>query len=134
MDAALLGMTAEAKAMVVQRATGAPAKGYRFPTFTPHYQDYEPSADHLANHNSAVQWMAMQSGDDAAGTIVLLPAWPCEWDVSFKLRAAQNTTVTVDYAAGTFKTLAVDPPARKAAVKVANCVSAEDASAWLSGP
>lgn len=30
-------------------AAVAPAAGYRYPAFMPHFQDYEPSADHLGD-------------------------------------------------------------------------------------
>lgn len=36
--------------------------------------------------NRALQEMLLQSGEDGLNaTIVLLPAWPCTWDVQFKL-------------------------------------------------
>lgn len=125
MDAALLGMTSEASAMLIERALTSPAPGYRFQGFMPHEQDYEPSADHLANFNSALNWMLLQGGDDSFdnATIVLFPAWPCNWDVSFKLWAPSNTTVEVQYAGGMLYSLVVTPAARLSAVVFANCVS-----------
>ncbi len=41
--------------------------------------------------------MLLQSGDDGydGTTIVLFPAWPCDWDVNFKLWGPLNTTVEV---------------------------------------
>lgn len=75
---------------------------------------------------TTLQLSLIQSGEDgAAGTIVLLPAWPCDKDVSFKLWAPLNTTVEVVYANGTLVSLVVVPPARAAAVKWANCVPAQ---------
>lgn len=43
------------------------------------------------------QEMLLQSGDDGfdSTTIVLLPAWPCSWDVNFKLWGPLNTSVEV---------------------------------------
>lgn len=64
-----------------------------------------------------------------AGTIVLLPAWPCQLNVSFRLHAAQETTVEVVYAGNKLVSLDVEPPARAAAVQWANCVSKADADA-----
>jgi hypothetical protein len=77
--AALLGLTSATVPMLVSRAASGPARGYRFPGFAPHYQDYEPSADHFANYNRALQEMLVQSGEDGHlnATVVLLPAWPC---------------------------------------------------------
>ena len=70
--------------------------------------------------------MLLQSGDDgfSNATIVLLPAWPCAWDVDAKLWAPGNTSVEFSYAGGALVRLAVDPPARAAAVKWARCVAA----------
>ena len=125
MDAALLGLSGEAFAMLTERAAQPPPAGYRYPAFAQHYQDYEPSADHFANMMTAAQLMLMQSGDDgAAGTIVLLPAWPCDRDVAFKLWGPLNTTVDVVYRNRTLVSLDVQPPSRAGAVKWAGCVAA----------
>jgi hypothetical protein len=122
--AALLGLTAPAAAQVLERALTPPAPGYRFPAFAPHFQDFDPSADFFANMNRALQDMLLQSGEDGWGnaTIVLFPAWPCEWDVSAKLWAPLNTTVELVYAGGAVQRLAVTPSARAANVKWAACV------------
>ena len=42
--------------------------------------------------------------------------------MAFKLWGPQNTSVTVEYAGGQLRALAVDPPARAGAVKWAACV------------
>ena len=68
--------------------------------------------------------MLLQSGEDAAGTIVLFPAWPCTWDVSFKLWGPLSTSVEVVYANATLVSLTVVPAARAANVKWAACVAA----------
>ena len=86
MDAALLGRSGDAANFVVARASTAPALGYRFPAFAPHEQDYEPSADHFAVFSNALQYMLVQRVDDAVNdSVLLLPAWPCGWDVKFKV-------------------------------------------------
>ncbi len=91
-------------------------------------QDYTVSADHYAVMNTAIHAMLLQSGEDgAAGTIVLLPAWPCSVDVSFKLWGVLNTSVEVVYSGGALQSLAVEPPARRGAVRFANCVTAATA-------
>jgi len=76
--------------------------------------------------NRCVQDMLLQSGEDgfSNATIVLFPAWPCAWDVSAKLWGPGNTSVEIDYAGGKLVSLVVDPPARAAAVKWAQCVAA----------
>lgn len=123
-SAALLGLYDQAAKMALQRAKTAPAPGYRFMGFAPHMQDYMPSADHFANLNRCVQDMLLQSGEDGWGnaTIVLLPAWPCSWDVSAKLWGPGRTSVEFVYASGHLVSLVVDPPARASAVKWARCV------------
>ena len=128
-NAAMLGLRGEAFGMVSDRSVQPPPPGYRFPAFAAHYQDYEPSADHYAVMNTAVQQMLLQGGGDgAAGSIWLLPGWPCEVDVSFKLWGALNTSVEVEYSGvavgnGTGK-VTVLPASRAAAVRWAGCVSA----------
>ena len=124
--AALVGNVELASKQVLARASVAPAAGYRFPGFASHYQDFDPSADHFANMNRALQEMLIQSGDDgyASPTIVLFPAWPCGWDVDFRLVGPLNTTVTVSYVGGKLASLDVQPPSRAPAVKWARCVQA----------
>lgn len=120
LDAALLGMTQEAVQQLVARVTAAPAKGYRFPAFSQHYQDYPPSADHLANAKSALQWMLLQPGNGTE--VLLLPAWPCaDWDVDFALAAPDNTLVELTLQAGVVTRLEVTPESRRADIKLVNC-------------
>jgi len=80
--------------------------------------------DQFANMNRALQEMLLQSGDDgyANATIVLFPAWPCSWDVAFKLWGPGSTSVEVEYAAGKLVSIDVQPPERAPAVKWAACV------------
>ena len=41
--------------------------------------------------------MLLQPADDgAAGSSIAFGAWPCAWDVDFKLAAPLNTTVSPD--------------------------------------
>jgi hypothetical protein len=122
-DAALLGLASQSWDMVVDRAVNSPPDaGYRFPAFAPHLQDSEPSADHYANLMTAVQAMLLQAGGDAEDTLVLLPAWPCQLDVSFRLWGARSTAVNVVYANHSLVALDVQPPERASAVRWANCV------------
>ena len=84
--------------------------------------------------NTATQLMLLQGAEDGfeAGTIVLLPAWPCHVDVSFKLWGAFNTSVEVAFANGALVSLNVVPAARAAAVKFAACVPADVADAAIA--
>ena len=90
-------------------------------------QDYEPSADHFANMNTALTMMLLQDGghglDDNSSAIILLPAWPCSQDVSFKLWGPLATSVEVVYTNSTLQLLEVIPPSRRSAVRFANCVT-----------
>ena len=72
--------------------------------------------------------MLVQSGDDGFEdtTIVLFPAWPCGWDVSFKVWGPLRTSVEVEYVAGKLVSLVVVPAERKSAVKFAACVTTSD--------
>lgn len=122
--AALAGATDLAAALLLARSASPPAAGYRWPGFAPHYQDFDPSADHFALHNRCLLDMLLQSGDDGFTntTVVLFPAWPCGWDVQAKLWAPLNTTVEIDYQAGALHSLVVTPPSRASAIRWAQCV------------
>jgi len=120
MDAALLGLGQKAQSLVETRAAMKPAPGYRFPTFMPHLQDYQPSLDHLAVFNNALQYMLLQPGDDDKQSVVLLPTWPCAWDVTFKLNAPLSTVIEGSVQGGKLK-YTVTPASRTPDVKVGNC-------------
>ena len=90
----------------------------------PHEQDYEPSSDHLAVFSNALTYMLLQHSDDGEQRIVLLPAWPCAWDVSFKLHGPRETVITGELANGTL-TYDVQPPSRKSSVTAAACQHGE---------
>jgi len=129
MDAALLGLSDIAQGMVLGRSSTAPATGYRFSVFAPHEQDYEPSADHYAVMNMALQWMLLQPADDKDQSAMLFGAWPCDWDVDFKLRAPANTTVEGSFAKGQLVSLTVAPESRKPFVHVMPCGGTSKAAA-----
>jgi alpha-L-fucosidase 2 len=107
-QAALLGLAAEAKALVVQRARSK-AGGYRFPGFYGPNYDWTPDQDQISVFMIGLQRMLMQCQGDR---ILLLPAWPKEWNVSFKLHAPRQTTVEGVYRDGKFESLTVTPESR----------------------
>ena len=117
----MLGLADDAAKMVLARAKTPPAKGYRFPVFAPHEQDYEPSADHFAVMSNALTYMLIQTLDDANATVLLLPAWPCRWSVSFKLHAPRRTIIEGAMKNGSLISLTVTPESRRADVSVAKC-------------
>lgn len=51
-------------------------------------------------------------------TIYLLPAWPKNWDVDFKLHAPKNTTITGTVKQGKLMKLEVFPKMRRTNIKV----------------
>jgi hypothetical protein len=123
--AAMLGLTSEAKRVVVGRF-GNPAADYRFPGFYGPNYDWVPDQDHATTAMLALQSMLMQialdlsSAEDAgrAGKILLLPAWPKEWDVHFKLHAPEQTTVECRVKDGKVVELKVQPESRRNDVEI----------------
>lgn len=57
-----------------------------------------------------LQEMLLQTPGDR---ILLLPAWPREWDVDFKLHAPRQTTVEVSLKGGKITSLKVTPESRR---------------------
>lgn len=114
-QAAMLGLTEQAKAYVVQNAVNrspiaAPVVEPRFPAFWGPNFDWTPDQCHGSVTLIALQRMLLQCDGDS---IRLLPAWPKEWDVDFKLHAPQNTTVEGRVEGGKIVELAVHPASRK---------------------
>ncbi len=96
--------------------TPAPQPGRpraRFPGFWDTKMDYTPDNDHGANSVNGLQSMVLQANDRQ---IYLLPAWPENWDVEFKLHAPQRTTVEGVYRDGKLQSLKVTPESRAADV------------------
>lgn len=85
----------------------------RFPAFWECKMDGTPDNDHGANSANTLQAMLLQSDGKR---IFLLPAWPEDWDVSFKLTATFNTTVECVYRNGSVQSLNVTPASRRADV------------------
>ena len=79
-QAALLGDTATARANVVFVLTRKD-KQCRFPAFWDHGSDYVPDEDNGGNGMQTLQKMLLQADGDR---IILLPAWPKEWNAQFQ--------------------------------------------------
>ncbi len=107
--AALLGNMELAKEYVVKNFS-TKHEHSRFPAFWGPNYDWIPDQDHGCVTMVALQRMLMQYDDEE---ILLLPAWPKEWDVTFKLHAPGQTTVQGVYQNGEITDLTVDPVARK---------------------
>jgi hypothetical protein len=119
-QAACLGLAAQARDMLVERFSKKHARS-RFPAFWGPNFDWIPDQDHGAAGMITLQAMLMQPGE--RGEILLLPAWPEDWDVSFRLNAPMNTVVEGVYARGRLQELKVTPESRRAAVNVSSLSS-----------
>ncbi|MEH6306911.1 DUF5703 domain-containing protein [Olivibacter sp. CPCC 100613] len=104
--AARLGLTDEALQLNRLKLKNAPR---RFPTF------WGPGFDWVPDHNwggtgmIGLQEMLLQTVGDK---IYVLPAWPMDVDVEFKLHAPDQTSVHVKVAGGKIKKLIVSPQNR----------------------
>jgi len=106
---AYLGLAEEARANLVKRARKRHA-GSRFPAFWGPNYDWIPDQDHGGVLMKALQAMLLQAD---GRTIHLLPAWPRDWDVAFRLHAPYKTTVEGEVRGGEVRSLTVTPPARR---------------------
>jgi hypothetical protein len=107
--AALLGMTDEAARILKVKISNSHA-AYRWPaTWGPNF-DWLPDQCHGGNLMATTHYMLLQHSGDK---ILLLPAWPKDWDVSFKLHAPRKTTVECVYRGGKIEKLEVLPPERR---------------------
>ncbi len=106
---AYLGLTEDAQKNLVARAR-TKDKGSRFPAFWGPNYDWIPDQDHGGVLMKALQSMAMQTDGDK---IFVLPAWPEEWDVSFKLHAPKQTIIEVTCRDGHIQSLQVTPKSRQ---------------------
>ncbi|HEX5790479.1 MAG TPA: DUF5703 domain-containing protein [Luteolibacter sp.] len=106
--APLLGMTDEA-ARILKVKIANSNRAYRWPaTWGPNF-DWLPDQCHGGNLMATINYMLLQHSGDK---ILILPAWPKDWDVSFKLHAPRRTTVEVVYRSGKIEKLEVSPKER----------------------
>jgi len=106
---AYLGLAEDARQYIVGRAK-AKHEGSRFPAFWGPNYDWVPDQDHGGVLLKALQAMLMQAD---GRKIVLLPAWPKDWDAEFKLRAPYGTVVSGRVEQGRVTRLSVKPTSRK---------------------
>jgi hypothetical protein len=104
---ARLGLTEEASAITIQKMRDSQR---RFPTFWGPGHDWVPDHNWGGSGMIGLQEMLLQSVDRK---IYLFPAWPKDWDVSFKLHAPFNTTIDAELKAGKIVSLNVAPASRK---------------------
>ncbi|MCW1924432.1 DUF5703 domain-containing protein [Luteolibacter arcticus] len=106
--ASVLGRTDDAKYALTSNARLF-SSGYRLPAMWGQIYDSVPDGDHGANVLNTAQFMAFQTMGEK---IFLLPAWPTDWDVSFKFHAPRATVVSGRFRNGTLDQLEVTPPSR----------------------
>jgi hypothetical protein len=115
-QAALLGLTDKAQNDVIINATNPtpigmkPHKPSRFPAFWGPNFDGTPDQCQGSVTLLALQRMLMQCDGD---TIRLVPAWPKDWNVNFRLHAPKNTTVEGRVENGKVTDLKVIPESRR---------------------
>lgn len=104
---ARMGMTNEAADFNSRKLANSQR---RFPTFWGPGHDWAPDHNWGGSGMIGLQEMLMQTPGDQ---IILLPAWPKDWDVAFKLHAPRQTVVEGTLIAGKLTTLKVTPASRE---------------------
>ncbi len=107
-QAAYLGLTGKAVEGVTNRMT-SPNQTYAFPAMWGPGNDELPDLDHGGVGQLALQAMLMQTDNNK---ILLFPAWPKNWDVSFRFPAPQNTLIEGELIDGKLQKLIVTPASR----------------------
>ena len=111
---AYLGLTEDARQAIVSRARSHDTSE-RFPAFWGPNYDWTPDQDHGGVLMKTFQSMLLQTD---GRKIFLLPAWPKEWNVEFKLHAPQQTIIEGAYRQGKMQALRVTPESRRADIEV----------------
>ncbi|SEJ65617.1 hypothetical protein SAMN05216327_11583 [Dyadobacter sp. SG02] len=112
---ARLGLTEEAAALTIKKLQDS---GRRFPAFWGPGHDWVPDHNWGGSGMIGLQEMLMQTHGDS---IYLLPAWPDDWDVQFKLHAPKNTVVEGEWKEGKIVKLKVTPEYRRNDVISSKC-------------
>jgi hypothetical protein len=106
-ESADLGWTDRARTEVIANFTDYGSE--RFPWFWKPGHDWEPDLDNGGAGQLILQHMLLQVRGEK---ILLFPAWPRNWNVSFKLHAPRNTVVEAIYREGKLQELTVTPASR----------------------
>ncbi len=120
-DWAYAGNSEEAAKGLVRRFRLA-SPSVRFPIYAREGADSVPDWDHFGSGSIALQRMLVQEG---GGKIFLLPAWPAQWDVDFKLHLEGSAVLTGTVKDGKLVRWDVTPAARRADVVVSGPGSAK---------
>lgn len=100
-QAALLGLTDSASKIMKSNGL-AYDKRFRFPGFWGPNYDYTPDQCHAGNYINTIQTMLIQT---AGNQVYLLPAWPKEWNVKFKLHIPGNRQIEAEWKNGEMKSV-----------------------------
>lgn len=111
---ARLGLTNEATEITIKKLADS---GRRCPTFWGPGRDWVPDHNWGGSGMIGLQEMLMQAVDKK---IYLLPAWPKEWDVDFKLHAPYSTVIKGKVRNGRIECLEVSPQSRFEDVEICN--------------
>jgi len=130
--ASLLRLTDQARDAVLAAVSPALLKtspGWRFPLWHAGGGDTTPTMMPQNILRQTLHSMLLQH--TAKGELLLFPAWPAGWDVSFKLHAPGGTTVQGRCVNGTVNSLTVTPATRWADVHVLGCEQQATADAAI---
>jgi hypothetical protein len=105
--AARLGLTDDAKKLVIQKLQNSER---RFPAFWGSSFNWVPDNDWCGTGMIALQEMLLQTDGDQ---LRLLPAFPKDWNVHFKLHAPYNKVVECQFIGGEIKELKVNGEVQK---------------------
>ena len=109
-QAALLGLVDEARDNLLAKVRNA-NRAFRFPAMWGPNFDWLPDQDHGSNLLMTAQCMLLQP---VGRSLLVLPTWPKDWDVAFRLHAPGDTVVEVEYRGGKFERIEVTPKERRA--------------------
>ena len=115
-QAAYLGLTDEAKRMIIESFSNWD-RNFRFPAFWGPNYDWTPDQDHGNVAMIALQRMLNQYENDK---IYLLPCWPKEWDVRFKVNGPNNTSIEGIYENGRIVKMETTPNGTENQIQIMN--------------
>jgi len=111
---AYAGNAAEAQDGLIHRFRHASPQ-VRFPLYGSAGPDSCPDFDHFGAGSTALQRMLVQEAGDK---ILLLPAWPADWDVDFKLHVTGSAFIRGQVTDGKLIDWTIEPATRKKDVVV----------------
>lgn len=113
---ARLGLTEEAKDYCLKKLDDGPL---RFPAFWGPGHDWTPDHNWGGSGMIGMQEMLVQQHDD---TIYLFPAWPKEWDVTFRLHLPESRILEGCLKEGKAEYRIFPEDQRKETIRIINCL------------